>query len=69
MSEKISESGMPVDEIERAIYAAAFVAAMMKDFGRYGDKPTEEQWGYASEARRIAINAVAWHRLLAKPSS
>jgi len=68
VSEKISESDMPVDEIERAIYAAAFVTAM-KDFGRYGDKPTEEQWGYASEARRIAINAVAWHRLLAKPSS
>lgn len=64
MTKKISKSDMPVDEIERAIYAAAFVAAM-KDFGRHGDTPTEERWGYANEARRIAINAVAWHRLLA----
>jgi hypothetical protein len=52
----------PQDEIERAIYAAAF-AAMLQSLGRQHDWATDEVWGYANQCRETALNAVAWHRL------
>ena len=54
------------DETERAIYAAAFVAAL-SSVGKLFTEPSDAVWGYADLAAKQGHRAVRWHRYITTP--